>query len=79
MPRFTLPFHDCPILAPGHRPTHLPPERIIAMPWTLAFAPTAEDLEEDFFGLPVATFASPQTPAEHAARRDEDDEARPAD
>ncbi len=42
------------------------------MPWTLAFAPTAEDLEEDFFGLPVATFALPPGPAEDEAPAETD-------
>lgn len=72
MPRFTFPFHAAGILAPAASPAHLPRGRIIAMPWTLAFAPTEDDLKEDFFGLPVATFAPPPTPPEEAAPGDAD-------
>jgi hypothetical protein len=45
------------------------------MPWTLAFAPTAEDLDEDFFGLPVATFAPPPGQTEDEAPQNEDSDA----
>jgi hypothetical protein len=44
---------------------------------TLAFAPTAEDLDEDFFGLPVATFAPPPPPPDEAPDG-QDDEAKAA-
>jgi hypothetical protein len=78
MPRFTIPFHACPILVPGRPPAHLPPGRIIAMPWTLAFAPTTEDLEEDFFGLPIATFAPPPGQPEEEPPAEEDSDLFPA-
>jgi hypothetical protein len=45
---------------------------------TLAFAPTAEDLDEDFFGLPVATFAPPPGQPEDEEPSGEDDEAKAA-
>jgi hypothetical protein len=74
MPRFTIPFHARAILVIEHKPAHLPPGRTLTMPWTLAFAPTAEDLEEDFFGLPVATFAPPQGQTEDEAPKNEDND-----
>jgi hypothetical protein len=70
-------FHDRATLACGRPVSHLPRGRITNMQPTLAFAPTAEDLEEDFFGLPVATFAPPPPPPDEAPDG-QDDEAKAA-
>lgn len=37
---------------------------------TLAFAPSEEDLEDDFFGIPAAAFALPPQAAEEAQEVD---------
>lgn len=40
------------------------------MPGTLAFAPTPADLDEDFFSVPVLTFAPPAAPATPPQEKD---------